>query len=83
MPHHPYVVARRPALASTSKVRLTSLLIERAVHALATAVQDVREAHGGRDLLMPEQLLDGALVLAAVRQVRGKRVAQVVKTKRL
>ena len=51
--------------------------VERAAHAEAAAVQDVRVDHGRADVLVAQQLLDGPDVVPGLEQVRGEAVAVI------
>jgi hypothetical protein len=53
-------------------------IIQGARYALATLLQDMSVDHGGSHIVMPEQLLNGADVGAALQQVGGKRMAKGV-----
>src|SRR5690606_1490975 len=59
------------------------LTIQRAADVVAAAVEDVGVDLGGGDVLVAEQLLDGAQVVAVLEQVGGERVAQGVAGGRL
>ena len=49
-----------------------------ALDASAAAVQDVGVDHGGADVVVAQELLDGADVVARLEQVGGERVAKGV-----
>jgi len=51
------------------------LRIERAAHALATALQHMRIEHGGPDVFVPQEFLHGANVIAIFQQMGSKTVA--------
>ena len=51
------------------------LWIERAAHALATALQHMRIDHGSADVLVPQEFLHGANVIAIFQEVGGKAMA--------
>ena len=53
-------------------------VVQGARNALPTLLQDVGVDHGGGKILMPEQLLKGADVGAALKQVSGEGVAKGV-----
>ena len=53
-------------------------MIEWAADAGGAAVEDVGVDHGGGDVLVAEQLLDGADVVAVLEQVGGEAVAEGV-----
>jgi hypothetical protein len=55
-----------------------SLKIQRAAHRPAAAFQDVGVDHGGADVFMPEEFLDGADIIAGLEQMGCKGVAQGV-----
>src|SRR5690606_24867719 len=57
--------------------------VERTDHAAAAAVEHVGVDRRGGDVLVPEQLLDGADVVAVLEQVGGEGVAQRVRRDRL
>ena len=50
------------------------------MHAQPAAIEDMRVDHGRRDLLVPEELLDGPNVIPCYEQVGGEAVAQRVWT---
>ena len=50
--------------------------VERTAHAAGTFREDVRVDHGGLEIRVTEQLLDGADVVAVLEQVGGKGVPQ-------
>ena len=52
--------------------------VEWAAHGHAAALEDVGVDHGGLDILVAEQVLDGADVVAVLEQVGGEGVAQGV-----
>jgi len=52
--------------------------IERAFHARAALAQHVGVDHGGGDIVMPEQFLDGADICAALQRVSREAVAKRV-----
>src|SRR2546425_506667 len=54
------------------------LPVEGAADATATAVEDMGVDHGGGDVAVAEQLLDGSDVVAALQKVGRKRMAQGV-----
>ena len=57
--------------------------IQRAEHAAPSLVEHMRVNHGGAHIRMAEHLLHRANVLASLQQMRGKRVAQHMRTHRL
>ena len=50
--------------------------IERALHATAAAVEDVTVDHGRPDILVTQELLNGADVIVIFQQMGGERMAQ-------
>ena len=50
--------------------------VERAADAETGFVEDVGVDHRGRDVLVPEQFLDGANIVAGLEQVRREAVAE-------
>jgi hypothetical protein len=54
---------------------LSSQEIERATDAQGALVEDVSVDHGGADVLVAQEFLDGPDVLARFEQVRGEAVA--------
>jgi len=54
-------------------------LIERAADSQSATIEDVRVDHGGLDVLVAEEFLHGADVVAGHEQVRGKAVAERVR----
>src|SRR5664279_4944214 len=64
-----------PFLALRQRILQT---VERAAHALAATVENVRVDHRRADVLVAEQLLDGADAVAALEQMRREGVAQRV-----
>jgi hypothetical protein len=78
-PVEPLQAARHPQPraadhASTSHTEV----VQGARHALAALLQDVGVDHGGGKIVMPEQLLNGVDVGAALEQVRGEGMAKGV-----
>ena len=53
-------------------------LVERAPHAATATVQDMGVDHGGADVLVSEELLDGADVVAVLEEMGGEGVAEGV-----
>src|SRR5690606_22704049 len=63
--------------------RVQGLAIQRAADAVAAAVEDVGIDLRGGDILVAQQLLDGANVVALLQQVGGEGMAQGVAGRRL
>ena len=59
----------------TSFLSSSSLRIERATHALATVLQHMRIDHGSPDVLVPQEFLHGANVIAIFQEAGGKAMA--------
>jgi hypothetical protein len=56
--------------------------VERAANTTTTAIQHVRVDHGGADVAMAQQFLDGSNVVAGLEQVGGERVTKCVAGRR-
>ena len=54
--------------------------IRRALHSQRPAIQHVGVHHGRADILVTEQLLNGAYVVAVLQEMRGKTVPQRIRT---
>ncbi len=48
--------------------------VNRAADAFSTAVQNVGIDHGGLDIFMPQELLNGAIIVACLQEVSGERM---------
>ena len=59
----------------TSPHDAAPLWIERATHALSTTLKDMGIDHGGTNILVSQEFLNGANVIAIFQQVGGKRMA--------
>ena len=69
--------SQKPTGASISAVRIfRRSSIQRTPHAQPRLLHHVRVDLSGRDVLVPEQFLDGANVVAGFKQVRGETVKQ-------
>jgi hypothetical protein len=72
------VFIRKPNTCSAAQVRPSNTeIVQRTRNALATLLQDVGVDHGGGKIVMPEQLLYGTDVGAALEQVSRKGVVKV------
>lgn len=58
--------------------RRSAHVIQGAAHSRGAAVEHVGVDHGGLDVLVAEQFLDGAYVVTGFEQVGGKRMAKSV-----
>ena len=56
------------------------LVVERASDGEAAALEDMGVDHGGFDIFVAEQFLNGADVVAVLEQMGGKRVAEGMTT---
>ena len=55
-----------------------SRFIKRTAHGKSAAIEDVRVDHGGFHILVAEEFLHGADIVAVLKQVGGERVAEDV-----
>ena len=55
-------------------------VVQRTAHGEAALVQDVGVDHGGLDVLVAQQFLDGANIVTRFKQVGGKAMAEGVTT---
>ena len=58
------------------------LTVQRATNGQAAAIEDVSIDHGGGDIFVPKQILDGADIVAGFKQMGGKAVAKGMATDR-
>ena len=56
----------------------SSLWLERATHALATALEYLRIDHGGLDVLVPQEFLHRANIIVVFQKVGSKAMAEGV-----
>ena len=54
-------------------------IVKGAFYRQSPALQDVGVDHGGFDILMSEQFLDGANVVSTLQEVRSKRVTECMR----
>jgi hypothetical protein len=82
-------LARRAQLQNLTRLFLRSYFvclhvlsesIQRTLHAIGAALQHVRVDHGGADIGVAQQLLDGADIVAGFEQMGGKAMAKGVAT---
>src|SRR5262245_43598508 len=55
-------------------------VVQRARHPLSALLEDVGIDHGGLEIVVPQQLLNGSYVGSALQQMGGKGVAESVGT---
>ncbi len=73
--HHHHRLRRRPGWLSHRADRQETL-IQWTTHPASALVQYMRVDHGGTHILVPQQFLHGADVIAVVQQVCGEAMAQ-------